>query len=63
MGSVALIAFAIVASYAFKHFAGVVTLVLAAAAWMVVAGALYVSILWLPRRLNSRGTVTRPTTT
>ena len=63
LGSVALIAFAIVASYAFKHFSGVVALLLAAAAWLFVAAVLYVSMLWLPRRLSSRGSVTRPTTT
>ncbi len=63
LGSVALVAFAIVAGYAFKHFAGAVALLLAAAAWMAVAAVLYVSILWLPRRLSSRGNVTRPTTT
>ena len=63
LGSVALIGFAIVAGYAFKHFTGVVALLLAAGAWMAVAGALYVSILWLPLRLKSRGSATRPTTT
>ena len=63
MGSIALIAFAIVAAYAFKHFTGAAALLLAAAAWLLVATVLYVSILWLPRRLSSRGSVTRPTTT
>ena len=47
LGSVALIAFAIVASYALKHFTGVLALLLASAAWMAVAAVLYVSILWL----------------
>lgn len=63
LGSVALIAFAIAVSWAFRHINGAGALLLAAAAWLVVAGVLYVSILWLPRRLSSRGSVTRPTTT
>ena len=63
MGSIALIAFAIVSFYGFKTYGGVVTLLLAGAAWLVVAGVLYVSMLWLPRRLNKRGSVTTPTTT
>jgi hypothetical protein len=63
LGSVALIAFAIVATWAFKQLSGVLALLLAAAAWLVVAGVLYVSILWLPRRLSNRGKIARPTTT
>ncbi len=63
LGSVALIAFAIVATYSFKHFSGAVALLLAGGAWLLVAAVLYVSILWLPRRLSRRGSVTRPTTT
>ena len=63
MGSVALIAFAIVASLGFKHWSGVAALLLASAAWLVVAGVLYVSILVLPRRLMRRGRIAKPTTT
>ena len=63
LGSVALIAFALVAWFTLRHFAGAVALLLAAVAWLLVALALYVSILWLPRRLKSRGSIVKPTTT
>lgn len=63
MGSVELIAFALVAWFCFRQLSGVVALLLATAAWLVVAFALYVSILWLPSRLSRRGSIARPTTT
>jgi len=63
LGSVALIGFAILATLTLSRLPALAALLLAAAAWFAVAGALYVSILWLPRRLKRRGRVTIPTTT
>jgi hypothetical protein len=63
LGSVALIAFALVAWLAFQRTGGAVALLLAGAAWLLVAGVLYASILVLPRLLNNRGKIARPTTT
>lgn len=63
LGSVALIAFALVAWFSLRHLSGAMALLLAALAWLVVALVLYVSMLWLPRRLHRRGSIVRPTTT
>ena len=63
LGSVALIAFAVVAALTLTRFSGLVALFLAGAAWVLVAGLLYVSILWLPRRRKSRLRSAKPTTT
>ncbi len=61
LGSFGLIAFAAVAAFGLLHLSAALALVLAAAAWIVVAFGLYVSILWLPRRRNRRGRIARPT--
>lgn len=63
LGSVALIVFAVVAAFGLLHFSAALALGLAAAAWLVVAFGLYVSILWLPRRRTRRGRMARPTST
>ena len=63
LGSVALIAFAVVAGLTLMRLPAVLALLLAVAAWLVVALGLYVSILWLPRRRRRRGNMARPTTT
>ena len=63
LGSVALVAFALVAGLTLVRFSAVVALTLATATWVAVAGVLYVSILWLPRRRSRRGKIAKPTTT
>ena len=63
LGSVGLLAFAVVAALMLIRFPGAVALALAAAAWLVVAFGLYVSILWLPRRRSRRGKIAKATTT
>jgi uncharacterized membrane protein (GlpM family) len=63
IGSVALIAFAVVAGLMLMRLQAALALLLAVATWLVVALVLYVSILWLPRRRNMRGKIARPTTT
>ncbi len=63
LGSIALIAFALVAAIGLTRFNLPTALGLAAATWVVVAGSLYVSILWLPRRRARRGRIARPTST
>jgi hypothetical protein len=45
-GAIALAAFAVVALLAFGHLPGAAALVLAAAAWLLTAGALYVLLWW-----------------
>lgn len=59
----ALVAFALVAGFALMRFNGLVALLLAAAAWLFVAFALYVSMLWLPRRRPRRASIARPAST
>jgi len=61
LGSFGLIAFAAVAAFGLLHLSTALALLLAAAAWIVVAFGLYVWILWLPRRRNRRGRIARPT--
>ncbi|HLZ94564.1 MAG TPA: DUF3147 family protein [Candidatus Dormibacteraeota bacterium] len=63
LGSVALVVFAVIAGLALTRFSGLVALLLAAAAWLVVALALYVSILWLPRRRKRPVKIAKPTIT
>lgn len=63
LGSVGLIAFAVVAGLTLTRFSGLVALVLAGAAWLLVALGLYVSILWLPRRRHRPVKTANPTTT
>ena len=63
LGAVALVVFAVVAGFALMRFNGVVALVLATAAWLFVAFALYVSIPWLPRRRPRRASIVKPTST
>lgn len=64
LGGVALVAFALVAAVALTRFSALVALLLAAAAWLLVALALYVSILWLPRRRRRRRlSIVKPTST
>jgi hypothetical protein len=60
---VALVVFAVIAGLALTRFSGLVALLLAAAAWLVVALALYVSILWLPRRRKRPVKIAKPTIT
>jgi Protein of unknown function (DUF3147) len=61
LGSFALIAFAAIAAVTLSKFTAVLALVLATAVWLAVAFALYVLIVWLPRRRKSAVTRARPT--
>jgi hypothetical protein len=61
LGSFALIAFAIVATLSLAKFNIWVALTLATITWLVVAVALYVLIVWLPRRRKSLVSRVRPT--
>jgi len=62
LGSIALIGFAITASLGLRHWGGV-GLAAAALVWMVLASALYVLIVWLPRRRKRPLARARPTST
>ena len=62
LGSCALLAFALVASWGLRGW-GEVALAIAGAVWLVLALSLYVLIVWLPRRGKSLAARARPTST
>ena len=60
LGSFALIAFALVTTWGLKSL-GLIALALGALCWLVVALALYVLMVWLPRRRKSPTARVKPT--
>jgi hypothetical protein len=63
LGAVALIGFALTAAWVLPRFSAGVALALAGAAWIGLAAALYVLIVWLPRRRKRPVKIARPTST
>ena len=63
LGSLALIAFAVVAAVTLTKLPAVISLALATVTWLAVAFALYVLIVWLPRRRKRPVKIARPTST
>ena len=61
LGAVALIAFAAVAAVTLGKLPAVIALAAATATWLGVAFALYVLIVWLPRRRKRPARTARPT--
>jgi hypothetical protein len=63
LGSLALIGFAAVAALALRRLSPWIALAMASAAWVVIAGGLYVLIVRLPRRRKRPVKRARPTST
>ncbi|HET7466738.1 MAG TPA: hypothetical protein VFL29_08720 [Candidatus Dormibacteraeota bacterium] len=63
LGSIALIAFAVVAAWILPRLPALVALLLAAGVWLALALLLYVLIVRLPRRRKRPATRARPTST
>ena len=63
LGAFALIGFALAAAWALPRFSAGIALALACATWVVLAAALYVLIVWVPRRRKRPVKIAKPTST